>query len=192
MSIKIHFYIAIVLAYMYAIHKLEYFLSFYIFTLIHELAHILVAIILKAKVTEIIFLPFGLNARYQNIYNNKKDILISMAGPIVSLILSLILKSETHKYMNAIICIFNLLPIYPLDGGKILKGILIEKYKYKKGIEKLTKISQKIITTLCIIATIGAVYVRNYYLMILVTYIAIIMDRSLKKERIKNVINELI
>lgn len=192
MSIKIHFYIALVLAYMYATHKLEYFLIFYLFTFIHELAHILVVVILKEQIVEIIFLPFGINAKYKNIHNSKKEILIASAGPLTSLLLAGILKNTIYCYMNLIIFIFNILPMYPLDGGKILKGILVGKHGYKKGIEKLTKISKTFITLLCIISIIGAVYVKNYYFLILTIYIAIIMDKSLKKERIKTVISELV
>jgi len=62
-----------------------------------------------------------------------KKVLIALAGPLVNLLIifmtsklniTYIAQKETIIYSNLLILIFNLLPIYPLDGGRILKGIL--------------------------------------------------------------------
>jgi len=82
-----------------------------------------------------------------NLENPKRDAaLISFAGPASNLILasllSLILRFSTQPFspfyflagiippliiLNIILALFNLLPIHPLDGGKILIGILPPK-----------------------------------------------------------------
>jgi Zn-dependent protease len=70
-----------------------------------------------------------------NLQNPKKDAaLISLAGPlsniILATILALILRFTQEPlispfiYLNVILAIFNLVPIHPLDGGKILVGLL--------------------------------------------------------------------
>ena len=53
-------------AYMFAIGKIEMFAYYYLFVLMHELSHILVALILKVDVKEIELLPIGINAKYEN------------------------------------------------------------------------------------------------------------------------------
>lgn len=77
-----------------------------------------------------------------NLQNPKKDsALISLAGPLSNLILAAILAIVLRIYsvemllfffyppilLNVSLAIFNLLPIHPLDGGKILVGLLPHK-----------------------------------------------------------------
>lgn len=79
-----------------------------------------------------------------NFKNPRKDsALVSFAGPLSNLSLALILSIIARflpfsiRYIvpfvqvNIIIAIFNLIPIHPLDGSKILIGILPKKYAYQ-------------------------------------------------------------
>jgi len=56
---------------------------------------------------------------------NLKKLIVALAGPSVNLIFVLIFlffyQNITIIYVNILIFIFNMLPIYPLDGGRILK-----------------------------------------------------------------------
>lgn len=78
-----------------------------------------------------------------NLKNPRRDsALISFAGPASNLLLSLIISliarfnplfliiAEPFIVLNVSLAIFNLVPVHPLDGGKILVGILPKKYAY--------------------------------------------------------------
>ncbi|WP_179033229.1 M50 family metallopeptidase [Paenibacillus kribbensis] len=111
-----------------------------LFTLvfIHELGHATAASLLGARVLSIQMLPFGGVAviEDQGKLNAWKEIVIALAGPLQNGIMIIILlwfrnvSGADHDYVNyiiqgnAVIALFNLLPILPLDGGKILQALI--------------------------------------------------------------------
>ena len=119
-------------------------LAGFISLLIHELGHALTIKKLGAQ-TEIVLQAFGGFATYPaNRFNRWQDFLISAAGPTIQLILGgLILlvwrnipidslgKHFLHVLwvISFVWAIVNLLPIFPLDGGRLLNAILGPKRK---------------------------------------------------------------
>jgi len=90
--------------------------------------------------------PFGWAKPVQfdpyNLKNPRRDsALISLAGPVSNIIMATIaalivriipmsplsLLFETIIVLNVVLALFNLVPIHPLDGGKIFIGLLPEK-----------------------------------------------------------------
>ena len=191
MSIKIHFYLFAFISYMFLINKLELFLLFYIAILIHEIAHIVVALLLKVNVKELLLMPFGVCAIYCDRISSKKEILISIAGPLMSLIIFLFSKDILIKNINLLIMMFNLIPIYPLDGGRILKNFLKVKYGYNKGIKITQVISDFFIVGIFVLSIIFIMYLKNFYLFFLILYIYTLSKKEMKKERILRIINYL-
>lgn len=106
----------------------------FISVLVHEMAHVLIATKLGYKTFGIkIDILFGSVKIQQNI-PAKDDIKIVLAGPISNLILfliSIILISiwssdilSTLVYINLFMFLLNMLPIFPLDGGRVVRDIL--------------------------------------------------------------------
>ncbi len=114
-----------------------FFIS-YASALIHECAHILTARSLKVGISRIEILPFGICGKLSAgfIKNPYKEILIAAAGPLCSGVAALVLcaaASKTNAFkeqliyginINIALIIINLIPALPLDGGRILKGLI--------------------------------------------------------------------
>lgn len=112
----------------------------YIFMMltIHELAHILIARLFHYPIRKIIIYPFGLAAQISYIgYGSLiKETLILAAGPFTHMLQPLllsflyqqgVLSLAFYTYLlqiNAALLVFNLLPIYPLDGARLLQNFL--------------------------------------------------------------------
>lgn len=98
----------------------------------HELGHITLALVFKKNISKISVYPTGALMKLDipissNIY---EDLLVSASGIFFQLILSLIMNIinpefiDTFNYYNKIIILFNMSPIYPLDGFNILRLLL--------------------------------------------------------------------
>ena len=144
MKIRIDLKIFIFLIIFYFTHQIKIYIIIMFFSFLHELGHIIVGVILKMKIEKIEMLPCGFSSSFQanlkdyeykiknaNLLTLKK-IIIALAGPILSLTLVIIftyvnipyITKQDAIYSNLLISIFNLIPLYPLDGGRIIKGIL--------------------------------------------------------------------
>lgn len=109
-----------------------YLLLFYLFS-IHECGHILTALYYHWKIKKIIILPFGGLTIFEESLNRpmKEEFMITIMGPIFQTIAYLLLAPIVDKpyflTLHLSFLCFNLLPIYPLDGSKIVL-LCLEKY----------------------------------------------------------------
>jgi Zn-dependent protease len=99
---------------------------------LHELGHSVVARAKGGYIHEIVLYPFGGAAKISNIPKRPVDeIMVALAGPAVSLILALIFHqweiTRFLGYLNAMLFFFNVLPVFPMDGGRVLRAALTIK-----------------------------------------------------------------
>lgn len=142
-----------------------------LFSIAHEIGHIIAGLILKMKPQKIEIMPFGLSASFYTNTNNKiiKELIVALAGPIMSFVLAILLNKIDLKiitmqeavYSNILIFLFNIIPIYPLDGGRIIKGILDIVLGETKTEILINKISNATIIILTIISSIAVYYYKN-------------------------------
>lgn len=120
--------------------------------LLHELCHLLAALCLRVKVFSIIVMPFGMTVRLspQIIREPKKEVLIALAGPLSNLLMLAIglcfLSSDNMNLFlfliaNAAVFLLNLLPIPPLDGGRVLRAIVIHKWGFLPAAKVMRRLS---------------------------------------------------
>ena len=192
MCIKIHFYLFIVAIYFYAIHKLQLFVMFYSYALLHELAHIIISLVLNVKIVEVILMPIGVCAKYGYINNKIKEIIIAAVGPLFSIIVFALTEETIIKEINLSIAILNLTPIYPLDGGRIIRGIIEVIWGYKKSVLASNCIAKVFLAVLGISGIIITIVFKNFFLITLGIYIFFIIKEENKKDRIKEIINDIV
>lgn len=112
----------------------NYFIAYFSLLIIHEFGHAITGIILGYKLIKIDFYPLG-GVTILDLPINislSKEILILIMGPILQIIGYLLLKN-TFPYIRLYhytLLIFNLLPLYPLDGGKIINILFNYKFNY--------------------------------------------------------------
>jgi Zn-dependent protease len=113
---------------------------------LHEFGHILAARQFGAGTSHVTFSWFGGAAHIQRTLSFQKEIWVLLAGPAVNLLIALLLWASFYAsfftvfsgyllVLNVGLAIFNLLPIYPLDGGQILHHLIA----IRKGRRKAQK-----------------------------------------------------
>lgn len=112
-----------------------HFKNLFYFTLIiiiHELGHSIAGLILKFKLRRIEIYPYGGCSKLEYDINTPliKEFLVLIMGPLTQIIFAFIIKLSNINIpsyffdYHYFILIFNLFPIYPLDGGKLLNILM--------------------------------------------------------------------
>lgn len=189
MKIKVDLKIFLIIILYILTQNIEVFAMSFIFILLHELGHAITGIILGLKIKKININVFGLSIEFENYgkerINNK--IIIDMAGPfinIISFIIAVIFKNEEIVYINILLAIINLLPIYPLDGGRIVKNLLLKKHNYKQVINYTEKISKDTLIIITAVSSLVILYIKNFGIFLVIIYLWSIALKEWKKNQI--------
>lgn len=173
MKIRIDLKILFFLIIFYFTKQLRIYLIVMFFAFLHEIGHIIAGIILKMKLEKIEIMPFGLSAAFYTNFDDKhfkfKEIFVALAGPVTSLFLAILcnnlnftyITKQEAVYSNLLIVFFNLIPLYPLDGGRIIKGIIYTKLGIIQTENIVNKISNITMIVLTIISSITVYYYKN-------------------------------
>lgn len=137
-------------------------LTVYLCLLIHESGHAAAAMGLKTKVAYIKIMPFGISMRlYDKNQTPKKQLIISLAGPTVSIIAGVFSPNEFLRITNLTLGIFNLLPVKTLDGGRIFY-ILMSGFFGSITAYRFLKLVSVSVATLLLFLGAYAFYITGY------------------------------
>ena len=124
-KVRIHFFFYIIFLISIFTGVFKDFISITLIVAFHEMGHIIFSQIFNWKIEEIVMIPFG----FITIFNNKingsilEEFIVTISGILFQTILIFIIKNPVINRYNLIILLFNLIPIYPLDGSKLLNQL---------------------------------------------------------------------
>ena len=161
------------------------FLLYFSLLLIHEFGHSIVGILFGYKLDKISFYPYGGVTSFNMPLNIplKRELLILIAGPFFQicgyLVLNIFFASDNFTTYHYTLLIFNLLPIYPLDGGRIINVLCNYKWSYLNSFYLSFGISLLILLGLFIYNIFH--FNMNLFLLFVVLFIKLINNyRNLK------------
>ncbi len=201
MRFRIDLKIFILIILFFITNQIKIYAMIMIFAIIHEFGHLLAGLIVGMKPEKIEIRPLGVSVEFnikEKDYNVKikkgnllevKKIFVALAGPLTNVLIICILStvdiinvSYNDKllmiYSNILLIIFNIFPIYPLDGGRILKGIIYllkGKYIAEKYIYNISFITLIVLT---IFASIIILYLRNVAIFLAIMFLWGILIRE--------------
>ena len=132
---------------------------------LHELGHSIIAIRFGARVRSVTLLPIGGVASMQSIPEKPyQELLVSLAGPSVNVVIALVLMAlrggyhawgQQHVFplsvselldalmnTNLVLAVFNLIPAFPMDGGRVFRSILALFLPYTRATTVATTLGQ--------------------------------------------------
>jgi Zn-dependent protease/CBS domain-containing protein len=149
---------------------------------LHEFGHSLVAQRFGLEIRSITLLPIGGVSNLESLPEKPSDeVKITIAGPLVNVVLApiffgvgLLLGAQPRMptdlftgigsvgqfffylgYLNVVLAVFNLIPAFPLDGGRVLRGALATRLGALRATEIASRVGQLFAFAFFIIGLLG-------------------------------------
>ena len=175
---------------------------------LHELGHSFMAIRFGAHVRSVTLLPMGGVASMRSIPEKPyQELLVSLAGPSVNVVIALVvmaLRGGYHSWSkqpmfpmnvgelldalinaNLVLAVFNLIPAFPMDGGRVLRSVLALFLPYARATTMAATLGQ--------ILAIGFVLVglaKNPFLMVIGIFIFFGAETEERTVRVKSMLRD--
>lgn len=183
-----------------------FILVFFGIVLLHELGHCLTARRFGIETQDITLLPIGGLARLSRMPDKPlQELLIALAGPLVNVLLGvglyfLLREPDTHRLLggvrlvggdflanlfvaNAMMAVFNMVPAFPMDGGRVLRALLAFRMDFARATALAATIGQALAWGF------GAIgLVKNPWLLIIAIFVFLGADAEADFVKTKSVL----
>ncbi|HWA16804.1 MAG TPA: site-2 protease family protein [Gemmatimonadales bacterium] len=185
--------------------------------LLHEFGHILMARRYGIRTPDVILLPIGGVARLERMPEEpRQELFIALAGPLVTMAIAGGLYAWLHftggepgwpweasadptisqalLYANTMLLLFNLVPAFPLDGGRVLRALLSMRMPHVRA----THIAARIGQTAAVLGGVYALYQGEFLWALIALFIfstaatearAVALREAVRARRIEEVMN---
>ncbi len=169
-----------------ATQALIFVLLVFLCVLLHEFGHAFAAQAYGIKTADITLLPIGGVARMERLPEKPtQELVVAIAGPLVNVVIALVILAvlgvtgrldfgifyDARRftviwallYTNVMMVVFNLIPAFPLDGGRVLRALLATRLNYVHATQIAATIGQALALAMGLFA-----FYRGPYLLILI------------------------
>ena len=174
-----------------AVVSAAFLLAVFACILLHEFGHILMARRFGVRTPDVILLPIGGMARLERIPEEpRQELLIALAGPVVTLAIAGALYAGLrlngtavdlrHLWqlvegspvvallrLNVILLVFNLIPAFPMDGGRVLRALLA----MRMGLPRATRVAASIGQFLALPLGMWGFFNNNIFLVLIAFFV---------------------
>jgi len=172
-----------------AFQTLVFLALLFLCVVLHEFGHIFAARQFDVRTPEVILLPIGGVARLERIPEKPRaEFLIAIAGPAVTLAISILLILALGglpppqalmeidglralvvqlAYANVILFVFNLIPAFPMDGGRVLRAGLSHWLGHRRG----TRIAAGVGQGAAVLLGTAGLFSQNIFLVLIAVFV---------------------
>lgn len=162
--------------------------SVFFIVLLHEFGHCLAGHYYKVPVRDIVLYPFGGAAAMYIPPKPGAELVIALAGPAVNVLLIPVLfgLSYVHSFFylisiyNIILLVFNLLPVFPMDGGRVLRACL--SYFLNNHV-RATVIAGRVGQGFCLLFAVVGMFTGQFMLPVIGLLIAMAAEQEIEAVR---------
>ena len=175
---------------------------------LHEFGHILMARRFGIRTPEVTLLPIGGVASLERIPEKpSQDLAVALAGPAVNVVIAILLIAAFGAKMdgpvdhiddpalglasrlivtNIFLALFNMLPAFPMDGGRVLRALLSMRMGPARGTQLAARIGQGLAFLLGLIGLFG-----NPILLFIAIFVFLAAEGEARDSALRNAVTDL-
>lgn len=164
-KIKIEYSFLLIIAFALLLQN-SVMLCVLLFSSLHELAHLISLVVFKGKPDELCLAFYGIGLKHSSKLSFSKELTFLLSGVAVNFLFAIL---NIQRDINYSLALINILPVYPLDGGRALKLVLNKLFSLS--------VSDKVFKTVSVVFSFllifGFIYYKNFSLLLIFVYLII-------------------
>ena len=167
-----------------------FILLLFLCVLLHEFGHAFAARAFGIRTPDITLLPIGGVARLERMPSSPwQELVIALAGPAVNVVIALVLAVLIGRipdlqdliglqktgagllvnlfFVNALLIAFNMIPAFPMDGGRVLRALLATQMRHATA----TLIAARVGQVIAVLFGVAAFMTTNYMLIFIAAFV---------------------